>query len=99
MTFRFRFREKIFKELHISRFLFHLETHIRDKQEPRSSARMNSESRITPEAAEMQQANTQSHAVPVAVVEACSSSTCCCTLHGFSAVAWLVMVEHKANKV
>lgn len=61
---------------------------------------MHSECRITGKA-EMQKANTWLHAGPYdgAGMEACSLSTCHCTLHGFSAVAGLVMAEHKANKV
>lgn len=41
-----------------------------------------------------------SHTSATTAVEvACSSFVCRCTLHGFSVVAGLVMVEHKANKV
>lgn len=58
-----------------------------------------------PEAAGAQQANAESlararaRALAMLVEVACSSFVCRCTLHGFSVVAGLVMVEHKANKV
>lgn len=63
---------------------------------PRSSARMHSGCNATGNGRNA----VSKYTISTATVEvACSSSVRRCTLHGFSTIAGLVMVEHKANKV